>query len=263
MASQTHLILVVDDEADIRSMVVQALSRLPGYEIQEAKSKDEALALLRRRAFDLVLTDLAMEHQTAGVELLQTIKEQSPETIVILLTGYATLESAIAALRLGADDYLMKPSSVREIRESIANALGRRSESARQREILANIANTLQALSSPSGVRPVEPAPASTADRYLQIGDLKLDLHTYQASMRGEVLDLTPTEFAIMRTLGAASGRTLSFDEIVAEVHGYQSNREESRQLLASHIRNLRRKLGAAAEYLHNVRGVGYYLAET
>jgi DNA-binding response OmpR family regulator len=62
--------------------------------------------------------------------------------------------------------------------------------------------------------------------------------------------------------LAQASGRTLSFDEIVSEVHGYQADRDEARHLLASHIRNLRRKLGSAADYLHNVRGVGYYLGE-
>jgi DNA-binding response OmpR family regulator len=76
------------------------------------------------------------------------------------------------------------------------------------------------------------------------------------------LLDLTPTEFAIMRTLAQAGGRALSFDEIVSDVHGYQADRDEARHLLASHIRNLRRKLGDAAEYLHNVRGVGYYLGE-
>ena len=92
------------------------------------------------------------------------------------------------------------------------------------------------------------------------IGDLTLDLHTYQATVGKDLLDLTPTEFAILRTLAQAGGRTLSFDEIVGEVHGYHADREEARHLLASHIRNLRRKLGSAAEYLHNVRGVGYYL---
>jgi DNA-binding response OmpR family regulator len=263
MSIQTHLILVVDDEADIRAMVGQALGRLPGYEVHEATSTVDALVLIRQRNFDLILTDLSMEHANAGVELLQAAKERSPETIVILLTGYATLESAIAALRLGADDYLVKPSSIRELRESVTNALARRAEAVKQRELLANIATTLQALSVPAGpVRTSEPVASEKGDRYLTIADLKLDLHTYQAMVGKEVLDLTPTEFAIMRTLAQAGGRTLSFDEIVAEVHGYQANRDESRHLLASHIRNLRRKLGTAAEYLHNVRGVGYYLAQ-
>lgn len=262
MSLQTHLILVVDDEADIRAMVGQALGRLPGYEVHEATSLADALVLIQQQDFDLVLTDLSMEHPNAGVELLQAVKARSPETIVILLTGYATLESAIAALRLGADDYLVKPSSIRELRDSVTNALARRVEAVKQRELLANIATTLQALTVPAGpVRTPEPVPSRTGGRYLCIADLMLDLHTYQAKVGGDLLDLTPTEFAIMRTLAAADGRTLSFDEIVAEVHGYQTNREEARHLLASHIRNLRRKLGTAAEYLHNVRGVGYYLA--
>jgi DNA-binding response OmpR family regulator len=268
MTTREHSILIVDDEADIRSMVAQALGRLPGYQVHEATSLADARALLDCQTFDLVLTDLSMEHPNAGVELLQAIKQRTPDTIVILLTGYATLESAIAALRLGAENYLMKPSSVRELRESVVSALERRAETVRQRELLANIATTLQALSSPVGVTPRPPelssAPAVSVDsgRYLSIGQLRLDLHTYQASVGNTLLDLTPTEFAIMRTLAQAGGRALSFDEIVSDVHGYQADRDEARHLLASHIRNLRRKLGAAAEYLHNVRGVGYYLGE-
>src|SRR5690242_172619 len=116
-------ILVVDDEVDIRAMVAQALGRIAGYQVREATSKADALSLLQSQPFDLVLTDLAMEHQNSGVELLQAVKQQSPATIVILLTGYATVESAVAALRLGADDYLIKPSSIHELRDSVVNAL--------------------------------------------------------------------------------------------------------------------------------------------
>lgn len=178
MTTPEHLILIVDDEADIRSMVAQALGRLSGYRIHEASSLADALGLLDRHTFDLVLTDLSMEHPNAGVELLQAVKQRAPDTIVILLTGYATLESAIAALRLGAENYLMKPSSVRELRENVVSALERRAETIRQRELLANIATTLQALSSPIGVspRPAEPALPSPAPvdagRYLTIGRL-------------------------------------------------------------------------------------------
>jgi two-component system, OmpR family, response regulator len=258
----SHHILVVDDEEDIRSMVMQALGRISGYEVVQAGSKKAAIDQLEHRRFDLVLTDLSMEHASAGVELLQDIKQRWPDTIVILLTGYATLDSAIAALRLGAENYLIKPSSVRELRESVLGALERRAETIRQRHMLAHIASTLQALSAPPGPTPLPAEPVAATERYLTIGNLRLDLHTYQATVDGDLLDLTPTEFAIMRTLSEAQGRTLSFDEIVAEVHGYQAERDEARHLLASHIRNLRRKLGASADYLHNVRGVGYYLAE-
>jgi DNA-binding response OmpR family regulator len=262
MSQASHLILVVDDEEDIRTMVSQALARLPGYAVHAATSKADAVVRLSRQIYDLILTDLSMETASSGVELLQEVKQRAPETIVILLTGYATVESAVAALRLGADDYLIKPSSVRELRESVASALTKRDEAIKQRALLANIANTLQALSAPSGVvRQPEAGAQPATDRYLTIADLTLDLHTYQATIGDELLDLTPTEFAIMRTLAQAGGRTLAFDEIVADVHGYQANRDEARHLLASHVRNLRRKLGRAAEYLHNVRGVGYYLA--
>ena len=259
--NELQRILVVDDEEDIRAVVEQALNRLPGFDVQQAGGKQDALAMLDTQVFDLVLTDLAMEHPNSGVELLRAVKDRTPDTIVILLTGYATVESAVAALRLGADDYLIKPSSVADVRASVQAALERRGERIRQRMLLAHIATTLQAMSEAPSEAPPPAHVAAAEERYLAVGLLKLDLHTHQALLGQDEIVLTPTEFAIMRTLAQAGGRVLSFEQIVRAVQGTVDDREEARQLLRSHIRNLRRKLGVAASYLHNVRGIGYYLS--
>jgi DNA-binding response OmpR family regulator len=265
MGSPPRLILVVDDEASIRQAIHQVLDQLSELEVHTAASKQEATAMLERRTYDLILTDVVLEETGAGVELLQTVKERSPDTVVILLTGNASVDTAVAALRLGADNFLIKPSSSKEIQSSVINALKRRDEIIRQRELLANIANTLQALSAGAGDAPAPPqtqGESKTNGRYLVVGPLKVDTHTHQVSVGGQEIDLTPTEFSIVCTLAQARGRALTFDEIISTVHGYEVDRDEARDLVRPHIRHIRFKLGDAGRYLHNVRGFGYYLAE-
>ncbi|NLF78091.1 MAG: response regulator, partial [Chloroflexi bacterium] len=116
-------ILVVDDEGAIRYSISKTLQRV-GYQVHTAASGEEALEMMQRQNYDVVLTDIRMPGLT-GVELLARIKEQAPDAVVILLTGYASLETAIESLRLGAHDYLVKPSSSQDIRQSVAQGLER------------------------------------------------------------------------------------------------------------------------------------------
>lgn len=117
-------ILVVDDEANVAS-TIRAILQLDGYDVVAATSGTEALRVLRTREFDVVLTDLRLG-DVDGIEIVRTVHRSSPETAAIMLTGYASLESAIAALRAGAYDYLMKPSDVEELRATVARAVERR-----------------------------------------------------------------------------------------------------------------------------------------
>ena len=117
-------ILVVDDEANVAS-TIRAILQLDGYDVVAATSGTEALRVLRTREFDVVLTDLRLG-DVDGIEIVRTVHRSSPETAAIMLTGYASLESAVAALRAGAYDYLMKPSDVEELRATVARAVERR-----------------------------------------------------------------------------------------------------------------------------------------
>src|SRR5258708_15095059 len=114
-------ILVVDDEGAIRYSIGKALQRV-GYHVTEAASGEEALQLMSDQEFEVVLTDIRMPG-LSGVELLAKIKDKAPDSIVILMTGYASLGTAVESLRLGAHDYLIKPSSNQDIRQSVARGL--------------------------------------------------------------------------------------------------------------------------------------------
>lgn len=117
-------ILVVDDEENV-AMTIRAILQLDGNEVLAVTSGSDALRLLRERTFDVVLTDLRLG-DTDGTEILREVRRSHPETAAIMLTGYASLESAIPALRAGAYDYLMKPSDVEELRATVARAVERR-----------------------------------------------------------------------------------------------------------------------------------------
>ncbi len=116
-------ILVVDDEPGVL-ITIQAILKMEGYEVQGAASGYDALHNLRNQPFDLVLTDLRLGDDD-GLDMLAELRKQSPDTVAIVLTGYASLESAIQAMRQGAYDYLVKPTDVEELKLTVARALER------------------------------------------------------------------------------------------------------------------------------------------
>ena len=120
----TSKVLVVDDELSVAT-TIKAILELDGNEVTAVTSGKEALAQLREREFDVVLTDLRLD-DLDGIEILRETQKLWPDTVAIMLTGYASLESAVAALRSGAYDYLIKPSDVDELRATIGRALERR-----------------------------------------------------------------------------------------------------------------------------------------
>jgi signal transduction histidine kinase len=120
----TSKILVVDDEQSVAT-TIKAILQLDGNDVTAVTSGKEALAQLRENEFDVVLTDLRLD-DLDGIEILRETQKLWPETAAIMLTGYASLESAVAALRSGAYDYLIKPSDVDELRATIGRALERR-----------------------------------------------------------------------------------------------------------------------------------------
>ncbi|MBI4841835.1 MAG: sigma-54-dependent Fis family transcriptional regulator [candidate division NC10 bacterium] len=120
---QGRRILLVDDEADTLDACTQIL-RKDGYQVETAVSAREAIQLLRSRPFDLAITDLKMP-QVDGLELLKAIKRVDPEMAVVMITGYATVETAVASMKEGAYDYIPKPFTPDELRLVVRNALER------------------------------------------------------------------------------------------------------------------------------------------
>lgn len=116
--AQTQRILMVDDEMIIRKTLALKLSE-EGFDVSTAESGEKAIAMLKEESFDLIITDLMMEGPD-GIQVLKQAKKSSQNTAVIILTGYGDLTSAVDALRLGADDYLLKPCDTNELLFRIA-----------------------------------------------------------------------------------------------------------------------------------------------
>jgi DNA-binding response OmpR family regulator len=267
-------ILVVDDEGAIRYSISKTLQRV-GYQVHTAASGEEALEMMSNQEYDVVLTDIRMPGLT-GVELLAEIKLQAPDAVVILLTGYASLETAIESLRLGAHDYLVKPSSSQDIRQSVSEGVERARNMKHRRLLLRTIRDNVEELTgerieedlldpkskaAAPGTTPVV-TPVST----MTIGPLTIYPGRYQISVGDQPIDLTPTEFDLLLYLAAHRGRVVPCSELVREVRGYTLDEHEAREVIRPHVSNLRRKLKSSGQnpnIIVNVRGIGYRLSET
>ena len=165
-------VLVVDDEESV-VVTIKAILQLDGYNVATTTSGATARAMVREVEYDLVLTDLRLEDGD-GLDVLKAVRERYPETVTIMLTGYASLESAIQALRAGAYDYLVKPSEVEELRVTVARGLERRrlGQEVRLRVTELERANREIADLNSSLQRRIDEATAELKERYEQLKEL-------------------------------------------------------------------------------------------
>lgn len=236
--SKRHRVLIVDDEEGIRFSLKRLLSR-DRFEAEAAASGEEALALLRDTAFDLVILDLRLGGRTDGMRVLEAVKWRWPETAVIILTAYGSLESAMEAIREGVDGYLLKPCEMDELQQAVHEALARRRH-------------------LPQPQKGSEPA------RFLQWGALSLDRDERLVTLDKQPLELTPREFNLLTCLMQEAPRPVSPQELVQATLGYRcQDAMEARDVIKWYIYRLRRKVEAdpaRPRYILNVRGVGYKL---
>lgn len=272
-------ILIVDDEGLNRYSISKSLQKV-GYEITEASTGLDALDHLRRSDIDVVLTDIKMPEMD-GVELLRKIRGDQPEMVVILMTGYASLPSAVEALRLGAYDYFIKPGSMSDLRNAIARGVEKARNNRRRKQLLDTIRSDLVELTR-SELEPVvmsmgaatteatstqmawgEHQDMTAPTTTMRLGPLTVYPGRYQISVGDISVYLTPTEFDLLMYLGTHSNRVVPCHELVREVRSYAVDEAEAREVIRPHISNLRRKLktaGQHADIIVNVRGVGYRL---
>jgi signal transduction histidine kinase len=170
--SEQLKVLVVDDEESV-VVTIKAILQLDGYNVATTTSGVQARAMVRDVEYDLVLTDLRLEDGD-GLEVLKAVREHHPETITIMLTGYASLESAIQAIRAGAYDYLVKPSEVEELRSTVARGIERRRLGQELRKRVAELerANREIADLNSSLQRRIDDATAELKERYEQLKEL-------------------------------------------------------------------------------------------
>lgn len=258
---QPATILVVDDERAVRMMLEAAL-RAQGYRVQCAVSGADAHAQLAQVEFDLVLLDLQLGDMD-GIEILREIKRDWPATEVILLTAHGSINSAIAALRHGAFDYLLKPAQVQDIRERVERGLEQRNAAQQRSELLQRISDSARALGLiESGGGSTPAAQPASSDR-IEVGPLLLDLRRHGASLGSQGLALTRTEFALLTALAQQPDTALSYGTLSEAVYGRAQPEDEARALLRPHIARLRHKLestGISGVALVSIRSMGYML---
>ncbi len=226
MAAETRRILLVEDEKTIRTTVGAYLER-EGYWVTPAADGQIALDEFAKHRFDLVVLDLMLP-RVSGEDVCRAIRDAS-DVPIIMLTAKGEEEDRIAGLELGADDYLVKPFSPRELVARV-RALLRRAH--------------------------VESEPQR--DR-LVFDDLVVDVSGHKAFLGGEELDLTASEFKLLTTLSRYPGRVYSRMELVEKVLGYDFEGYE--RTIDSHVKNLRAKLDddpREPRFIYTVHGVGY-----
>lgn len=220
-------ILVVDDDPDTCSLVVDGLSE-EDYSISSCADGEQALEILQQEHFDLVVADIRMPRVT-GVDLLQNIRGMGHDTSVILITAYASIDTAIEAVRHDASDYLVKPFSLKELRQRVRDAL---------------------------------PGEDQSASLY-QCDDLRIDVSARRAWVGEHEVELTRQEFDVLAWLFRQRGCTVTWQELLRRVWGYSHPQREQIGILRSCIRRLRQKLGDNArhpKYIYNRWGEGYRL---
>lgn len=252
--------MVVDDEPTARISLAEVL-RLEGYKVATAASGEEALSLLNKSGpFDMVVLDIKMPGMD-GLEVTRIVRTQYPNTVIILLTAFGTLETAIEAIRQGASDYLLKPSSIPEILESIRKGLNKRQQQQQRQQLVTQLQQTLSALATVEGTTAAEEAKPTQSSRFLQIRDVVIDRQKHIVTLRGKPLDLTPTEFKILTCLMETPDQVWSPQDLVRRAQGYDTDAWGARAIIRVHIRRLRKKMEAdpsTPNYIINMRGVGY-----
>jgi two-component system alkaline phosphatase synthesis response regulator PhoP len=223
-------VLVIDDEPKIAELCADYL-RAAGYEVLTAGEGERGLALARRARPDLVVLDLMLPGMD-GLDVCRELRRESAVPI-IMLTARVEESDKLVGLELGADDYLTKPFSPREL-------------VARVRTVLRRAAG----------------GPALGPGDLIRAGELSLDRARYKAALPGGEVSLTPTEFEILAALASQPGRVFSRAQLLTVARGVAF--ESYERAIDSHIRNLRRKIepGDEPRYILTVHGVGYKFAE-
>lgn len=280
--TMSHLvgnILIVEDEYGIR-LFLEHLLRRDGHTVVLADSGEAAIPLINQE-LDLAILDLNLGKGMSGIDVLQEIRQHAPETEVVLLTGHGTLETAVAALREGAHDYLFKPCEAKQIRASIASALQKRFRLRQQDSILTRLEQNLSLLSafksesqsSPTIPRP--PLPSDTqaereneaeAEKKIQHGRVTIDKIRHTIHLKNTLLELSSLEFDILTYLTEQAPRVVSPQDIVQAIHGYDDiSAVEASDVVRSNIYRIRQKIRQiddSTPFIRTVRGVGYTLAE-
>lgn len=225
-------ILVVDDEDNIRELLKFSLEK-NGFVVKEASDGEQALMVLSNYIPDLIILDLMLP-KIDGLEICRRIKSNSNTAgiPIIMLTARAEEIDKVLGLELGADDYITKPFSPREV-------------VARVKAVLRRLVNV------------------NTNTGELVIGDLKINFIAYEVYLTGNKLELTPKEYELLKLFVTNPGRVFSREQLLEKIWGYEYYGDT--RTVDVHIRHLRVKLEGSSQLalaIETVRGVGYRFAD-
>ena len=226
---QERTVVVVEDEASIASAVAARL-RSEGFKVEVAPDGPTGVALCRELRPDLVILDLMLPGLD-GLEVCRQVQNDRPVP-VLMLTARDSETDMLVGLAVGADDYMTKPFSPREL-------------VARVHAILRRMERTL-----------VFPGTGHGTTTVITVGDVEVDARSRRVRRGGEEVHLTPTEFDLLSWLAAHPGAVASREQLLHEVWGYRDG--SGARTVDSHVRSLRRKLGSGL--VRTVHGVGYAL---
>lgn len=224
----TPTVLIVEDEADLLKLI-EFNMRQAGFATFAATTGSEAIEIARRERPDVILLDLMLP-DVQGTDVCRTLRAQ-PETAdvpILMVTARGEEIDRVVGFEIGADDYVVKPFSPRELVLRVKAVLKRTHRA---------------------------PADASGAHDVLRFGELEVDISAHEVRVDGDLVDLTALEFRLITTLMQRAGRVQSRDQLLDDVWGDVS---VTTRTVDTHVKRLREKLGDAARYVETVRGVGY-----
>lgn len=219
------LIAVVDDEEDIRELLSVSLKKA-GYKVKEYEDADSLLKTLSKSAPDLIILDIMMPG-TDGIAACRIIKssDKTSRIPIIMLTAKADESDKITGFETGADDYVTKPFSPRELTARVKAVLRR-------------------------GKNPKE------TGNLIKVGTIVIDLDRHEVRVKDKIIALTATEFKILELLASKKGHVLSREQLLDNLWGGEKFVVD--RTIDVHVKHLRTKLGAAGRAILNIRGVGY-----
>ena len=224
-------ILLIEDEPDIRKTLEYNIAR-EGYDVITAPSLSEGRNHLNSSSFSLILLDLMLP-DGSGLDLCREIKSDKEKvaTPIIILTAKDDEVDKVVGFELGADDYVTKPFSVRELILRIKAVLKRGDRKQENLEVQR------------------------------QFGDLLIDVDSHEVFVNDQSITLTALEFKLLRQLVDRRGRVQSRDQLLSDVWGYSA--DVTTRTVDTHIKRLREKLGSMGKYVQTIRGVGYKFTRT
>ncbi len=223
-------ILVVDDESDVTDLVAYHL-KSKGFQVETVNDPNGSIGAARSFVPDLVILDVMMPDLN-GIQICRMLRADPKlkKVPVIFLTAKAEENDRIQGLEMGADDYICKPFSTKELVLRVQSIIRRLSEAV-----------------------PEEP-------KRLQVGQIVIEVDRHEAFVHGRKIELTATEFKLLRLLMERRGRVQTREHLLINVWNYETEIET--RTVDTHVRRLREKLGSEADWIETIRGVGYRMAE-